>query len=63
MILIDLKDGQGLGNQLWLIATGIYLSNQKSRKLIIRNIKKFKAKELLTEKISFGNWTFFQRFI
>lgn len=54
MILIDLKDGQGLGNQLWLMATAIYLSNQKSRKLIIRNIKKFKAKDLLTEKFFFG---------
>ena len=50
MILVDLKDGQGLGNQLWLLAVGIYISNKKSRKLVIRNIQKFKADDLLTEK-------------
>ncbi len=50
MILIDIKDGQGLGNQLWLLATGINLSLLKSRKLVIRNIQKFKAKEILSKE-------------
>lgn len=49
MILIDLKDGQGLGNQLWLLATGINLSVRKSRKLVIRNIHKLKAKKILSD--------------
>lgn len=50
MILVDLKDGQGLGNQLWLIATGIFISKKKSRKLVLRNIDQFFAKNLLTDK-------------
>ena len=49
MILIDLKDGQGLGNQLWLLATGINLSLKKSRKLVIRNIHKLKSNKILSE--------------
>ncbi|MBO8206823.1 hypothetical protein HA149_07095 [Prochlorococcus marinus XMU1406] len=50
MILVDLKDGQGLGNQLWLIASGIFIAKQKSRQLVIRNIDQFFAKDLLTDK-------------
>ena len=53
MILIDLKDGQGLGNQLWLLATGINLSLKKSRKLVIRNIHEFKYKKILSDQFYF----------
>lgn len=47
MILINFRDGQGLGNQLWLLFTAIYLTDKLKRVLKIRNIQKFKGKALI----------------
>lgn len=51
MILINFKDGQGLGNQFWLLFTAIYLSKKLNRELKIRNFNKFKGKTLISNKL------------
>ena len=48
MILITFKNGQGLGNQLWLLLTAVFLSKKLNRELKIRNFKKFKGKSLMS---------------
>ena len=47
MIKIIFKDGQGLGNQLWLFAVAKSVSEKLEQQLIIEDLEKFKGKDFL----------------
>ena len=47
MIKIIFRNGQGLGNQLWLFAVAKSLSEKLKQDLFIEDIKKFKGKDFL----------------
>tara|TARA_B100001248_G_scaffold260170_1_gene247703 strand:+ start:1039 stop:2022 length:984 start_codon:yes stop_codon:yes gene_type:complete len=47
MISIEFKDGQGLGNQLWLYASAKSISEKIGLDLEIKNFNKFKALDFL----------------
>lgn len=47
MIKIIFKDGQGLGNQLWLFAVAKSISEKLNQELFIEDIYKFKGKDFL----------------
>ena len=40
MFLISMRFGQGIGNQLWLLATGLYLS-KSTKENLFKNMKWF----------------------
>ena len=47
MIKIIFKDGQGLGNQLWLFAVAKSVSEKLEQELVIEDLEKFKGKDFL----------------
>ncbi len=47
MIIIEFKQGQGLGNQLWCFASAKSISKKNKTKLAVRNLEKFKANNFL----------------
>ena len=51
MILISMRFGQGIGNQLWLLATGLYLSNKYKRKLVVKNMKWFLGGKIVSKDL------------
>ncbi len=51
MILISMRFGQGIGNQLWLLATGLYLSKKYNRKLVVKNMKWFLGKNIVSKDL------------
>ena len=48
MLNISFKDGQGLGNQLWMFAAAKSISEKLKVKLNIYSFKKFKGKNFLS---------------
>ena len=51
MFLISMRFGQGIGNQLWLLATGLYLSNKYKRKLVVKNMKWFLGEKIVSKEL------------
>ena len=49
-ILITFKEGQGLGNQLWLLSTALNISITLNSNLIIKGKKKFKGWGLMSKE-------------
>ena len=51
MFLISMRFGQGIGNQLCLLATGLYLSNKYNRKLVVKNMKWFLGEKIVSKDL------------
>ena len=57
MIFVPFHPSQGLGNQTWLLVTGIYFSHFFNKNLCLVNFTSFKAKKILLTK-SISSFTF-----
>ena len=51
MIIIEFREGQGLGNQLWYYASAKSIADKLNFELVIQNYHLFKGKKFL--KIQF----------
>ena len=51
MFLISMRFGQGIGNQLWLLSTGLYLSKKYNRKLVVKNMKWFLGRNIVSKEL------------
>ena len=51
MFLISMRFGQGIGNQLWLLSIGLYLAKKYNRKLVVKNMKWFLGKNIVSKEL------------
>ncbi len=51
MFLISMRFGQGIGNQLWLLSTALYLSKKYNRKLVVKNMKWFLGRNIVSREL------------